>query len=307
MRPYHYFLHIILNYIYNNKDMENTNKKYYELRTHGSFDLPIALYEGTSIETNSVYIHHHDELEIIYIVKGKCKVKINGKDIIGNDGCFIFVPRNALHYIEDLGTKNHLCYCTLVYSPSFLNLAENTFVKKSIVGPIISGTKVVKYKISPDNAGYNEIRTQYLKAVNDFKETKNALLLISDFYLFYYLLDKFNYFFVGKKSKLSDEVKVILSYIQEHYEENISIKELAEMTNYSESYLMHKFKKHIDCSIVQYILNLRLEKAEEMLMLTDFSIDDISYKTGFFDTSYFIKKFKQKYKLTPLQFRNKSN
>ncbi len=66
---------------------------------------------------------------------------------------------------------------------------------------------------------------------------------------------------------------------------------------------MKFFKKHIGMTSIEYINNYRLEKASALLSSTDKSIMEISLDVGFNSVSYFNKLFKNKYKLTPKEFR----
>lgn len=106
----------------------------------------------------------------------------------------------------------------------------------------------------------------------------------------------------------TEKIKIILNYINEHISEDISINKLATLCNYSEYHFMRFFKKHVGVTCIQYINNLRLEKASILLSSTNIPITDISFDIGFDNLSYFNKLFKRKYKLTPKEFRllNKS-
>ncbi|EKY23488.1 helix-turn-helix domain-containing protein [Clostridium celatum] len=70
---------------------------------------------------------------------------------------------------------------------------------------------------------------------------------------------------------------------------------------------MRFFKKHIGMTCIQYINNYRLEKASLLLNSTSKPIMDISLEVGFDNLSYFNKLFKNKYNLTPKEFRSNKN
>ena len=101
----------------------------------------------------------------------------------------------------------------------------------------------------------------------------------------------------------TDKIKIILNYINEHFAEDISINTLATLCDYSEYHFMRFFKKHIGLTCIQYINNLRLEKASILLTSSNMPITNISLDVGFDNLSYFNKLFKRKYKLTPKEFR----
>ena len=108
-------------------------------------------------------------------------------------------------------------------------------------------------------------------------------------------------------TKVTDKVKLVLNYIHDNYSNNISINTLANICDYSEYHFMRFFKKHIGMTCIQYINNYRLEKASLLLNSTSKPIMDISLEVGFDNLSYFNKLFKNKYNLTPKEFRSNKN
>lgn len=100
------------------------------------------------------------------------------------------------------------------------------------------------------------------------------------------------------------------SQIRQIAEENyispaISISSLADHFHVSIAYMSYLFKKEIGKNFSNYIWELRLEKAKELLLTTDMSIDEISIAVGYVNTSSFRRKFKQETGLTPSQIRSR--
>ena len=78
--------------------------------------------------------------------------------------------------------------------------------------------------------------------------------------------------------------------------------ELAKLCYFSDYHFMRFFKKHMNMTCVEYINNLRLEKAVEMFEQGSTEILDVSLSVGFHNLSYFYRAFKKKYNITPLSF-----
>ena len=97
----------------------------------------------------------------------------------------------------------------------------------------------------------------------------------------------------------SDKLKQVLDYIEVHYAENITISELAKLCYFSDYHFMRFFKKHMNMTCVEYINNLRLEKAVELFEQGNTSVLDVSLSVGFHNLSYFHRAFKKKYGMTP--------
>ncbi len=65
-----------------------------------------------------------------------------------------------------------------------------------------------------------------------------------------------------------------------------------------------KFKEKKNCTVMQYLENVRLKKARELLETSSLSISDISLMVGYNDPNYFARSFKKVYELTPREYRN---
>ena len=84
---------------------------------------------------------------------------------------------------------------------------------------------------------------------------------------------------------------------------NVSIEKLVKTTNYSHGYVNREFKKYIGCSIKQFIIRKKIDKATILLATTDYSIEEISNMLHFSNVSNLINLFKQRYGVTPAKYR----
>ncbi len=106
-----------------------------------------------------------------------------------------------------------------------------------------------------------------------------------------------------KETVLSEKFTEVSEYISQHYQEDLSVAELAEKFHMSYSYFAAIFKEYYGQTCKEMVLTVRLQKAEDLLQFTDFDLTYISQETGFCDCSHFIKAFKQKYGVTPRKYR----
>lgn len=91
--------------------------------------------------------------------------------------------------------------------------------------------------------------------------------------------------------------------IELHLFSNLKLEQLAKLCNLSLSSFKRKFKKEFEDSPTNYINEKRLEKAKELLSITDLPINEIAYKTGFQDSLYFTRLFKNKIGMPPTIYR----
>ncbi|MFC5404615.1 helix-turn-helix domain-containing protein [Cohnella soli] len=108
-----------------------------------------------------------------------------------------------------------------------------------------------------------------------------------------------------RKSLKSDElVDKITKIINDKYmEQSLSITRIAELSKISTTHLGRMFKKLTSKSIIDYINEIRIEKAKQLLISSHSSVNDISEQTGFTNSSYFYTVFKKYTGITPNEFR----
>ncbi|MCR4622898.1 MAG: AraC family transcriptional regulator [Clostridiales bacterium] len=97
----------------------------------------------------------------------------------------------------------------------------------------------------------------------------------------------------------------IIGYIQEHaFEWSISLSSVADQFDMNQTYLSELFKRETKTNFSNYLSQLRIEKAKDMLLNSTMSIAEVSQEVGYNSLSYFIKTFKKYVDMTPGQFRN---
>ena len=104
-------------------------------------------------------------------------------------------------------------------------------------------------------------------------------------------------------SQYTPVVKQILTEVQEHYEEDMNLKTLSYKYHMNASYLGQIFQKEVGCSFAQYLSNTKNAAAKDLILNTNMKSHDIAEKVGYTDTSYFYRKFKQCYGVSPASLR----
>jgi two-component system response regulator YesN len=95
-------------------------------------------------------------------------------------------------------------------------------------------------------------------------------------------------------------------YIEQHYHKNLTLTSLAEEMHYSPAYLSRFYKANTGTNLMTYLLNVRIQKARELLLDSNDRISDIALKTGFNSTKYFNRMFKKVIGISPIQFRKEN-
>lgn len=98
-------------------------------------------------------------------------------------------------------------------------------------------------------------------------------------------------------------IKKALGYIQDNYGHSIRVADIAEYVCINRSYLYTLFREHVGSSPQEYLSDYRLARAKEFLRGIELSVESVAYSCGYRDPAAFGRAFKEKYGITPLQYR----
>ena len=254
---------------------------------HGESFFPVQKYiTNLSSEYMGVTNHWHEEAELTLIKSGKCIYKIDLVEYEVEEGDILFVPPLFLHSIT-LGNNKKVSSETYVFHLKFLGGNSTDICSTRYLAPIMNQEFSMPYVIKPNYPAYVSLALKSL-----FLQTVFLLLQYSKKVA------------VPETEKVSDKIKNVLDYIELHYSETITVSQLAKLCYFSDYHFMRFFKKHMNMTCVEYINNLRLEKAVELFEKGNSSIMEVSLSVGFHNLSYFHRAFKKKYRMTPLSFIN---
>lgn len=110
------------------------------------------------------------------------------------------------------------------------------------------------------------------------------------------------------KTSLNDQKNTSLltsavDYMEKNFHEKITLKQLSQISNISESYFSRLFSKVYGVSITEYLEEIRIRHAKKLLVSPELTINTVSQMCGYDDTSYFIKRFKNATGITPNEYR----
>jgi two-component system response regulator YesN len=104
---------------------------------------------------------------------------------------------------------------------------------------------------------------------------------------------------------VSKEVAYAVQYIHQNFDKDISLKEISEFVQLSPNYLSLLFKKEMDCNLIEFLTNYRVEKAKELMLNTSLKTYEIAENVGISDSAYFSRIFKKSTGVSPIDFRKK--
>lgn len=282
-----------------------------EKRKHGSVRIPYDFFAcSVPDQFPLVPLHWHNEFELNHIVSGRSEFTCGEDKFTTDAGDIILVPPNTIHALYPC-ENNVQIYNTLVFREELLGISKEERCGISCVEPIINGNRKIIVPVSPNHPAYKELRTsveQIFLCVKD-NTPLSDLQMKSELLRFLWLLEKSGCIVTVKDQdeRQSESVREVLLFISQHYTENINIEYLADMAHLSRSYFMYRFKKVVGISAMEYIIQLRIKLACEMLRNSALPSLDIAFACGFQNLSNFNRQFKKYVGDTPKHYRNISH
>ena len=244
--------------------------------------------------------HHHASAEIMQILEGRVKLLIGTSYRECQKGDIIFIPPSTIHEATSLTPDAETQGIVYDFSLVNVNGLQLDFSE------LFHRSQRAQYIITPTDEGHPEL-CQYIRNILQVYESFSAnskIQIISNLLLIMAKLIQIFSLEVSTHDKNYRKLRIVLSYIEEHYAEKIPISKLSELIHVCDDRLIRLFKEVTGETPVEYIMNLRIEAAIKLLSTTDLSIADISDKTGFGSATYMTRVFKQKMNTTPGQYRH---
>lgn len=261
------------------------------------------------INTPNVLLHWHVEAELTYVHTGSAIYQIGEETFYSHESDLIFVPPNTLHSIYPVPGTTHISD-TLVFHLDLLGYSIMDQCTITYLRPLFNGSLNLLSHMNKEHPAYKEL----LPCVKDIltcvttKDFYFELLLKEKLHHLFYLLFKYNCITETKVTKSTslhmDKIKKALQYIQDNYKEPITIIQLANLCHFSKTHFMSFFKQRVGISCAEYIIQLRLRIAADLLRTTDLLVSEIALESGFQNLSNFNRQFKSYYGISPKEYRN---
>lgn len=260
-----------------------------------NFPVKITKTKNKSVERNSVIFpeHWHEYLELWYLIDGTAMLSHSGKKSYLKPGDFAIANSNELHRGYSLGDR--IEYMCIIIDPKTFSteLSREGFIFENV---IYANERIQRY--------LEEIFAEYSAQKIGFDLAVKAKLYELLTYLVRHHINRSitQEEYLSRTNRFA-RLTPAVEYIQNHYNMEISYMELAKMINVSKYHFCHLFKEATGKTVVQYINDIRLDKAYELLKNTDMNITQVSMSVGFNDMNYFSRIFRRKKKVAPSKVR----
>ena len=261
-------------------DYQNLNTIF---RQGGYYELPV----------NGVWqldrMHSFCQNKFYYLTEGSFSITIEGTEYIAQPGDWFFIPAGAMHRYSNIpGVEMKKYWMHFDICPSV-----------NLLAPL-----QVAYKVNAaDSPKVQELFQEFakLRKSHDLCDRLRVKAIILNLLAEYLRLADKNTQVVWEER--DEDMRNVLSYIQENFRRNLTTEELAGVCHMHPTHFIRAFKLRMAQTPHQYIADRRMEYARQLLDRSDRSIIEIASAAGFYDLAHFSRTFKQYYSMTPTQYR----
>ena len=240
--------------------------------------------------------HWHPETELVFVLSGEAEIFIEDTSFLVQPEDIFLINSNDLHQFNRVSCEllslhfhiGRLPYLANAKLPRFsLNSAGNTHASK-----------------------YDYIRhlvASFIKLGANGEHIYKALSMT--YALYSHLIENFQtepLAHITPSRKNRERIASILAYMEDHYQECLTLSDVAEYQNLSVPYFSSFFEKNTGKTFLTYYNEIRLTHAVDALLNTQDSIETIALSNGFNDSRAFVALFKKKYHTLPSTYRKQN-
>lgn len=258
----------------------------YENQLFNGKNFHVFIYNKTESVSG---LHQHDYYEFTIVLTGRYYQEINGKRILLERGDFVFIPIGSYHEsFYDFGATRilNVGISRAFFNKHYLSLLPSYFIASQV------------YELKNEFLSYIE---SVISSLN-FRHTEfNEFIEIVTFNV----VNRLRHY---KNTRIEDDVPLWLKdtvsemHEKQQFGEN-ALANMVQLSGKSQEYLTRATRRYYDKTPMQIINDIRINFAKRQLEITNYSVTDIAYDSGYSSPSLFIKTFKKMTSLTPNSYR----
>ncbi|MBE6608420.1 MAG: AraC family transcriptional regulator [Ruminococcaceae bacterium] len=252
---------------------------FYQFSHHGSGDYFVKEYR----ENFSFPLHLHLCFEFITVLSGEMKITVDTNEYTLHKGEALLIFPNQLHSLQSENSSHMLCIFSPVLVQAYSSKREKYIPESNFFVPD-------SYLIDALDNLPEESKSFYKKGV------------------LYSICSQFDSVakYISKDMARSDLLSKIFEFVEESYDKNCSLGDLSRSIGYDYAYLSRYFKKSTGMSFIEYLNQYRLNNACSLLEDSDLPILECALSSGYTSLRSFNRNFKNRYLITPQEYRMKS-
>lgn len=238
--------------------------------------------------------HFHSYYEIYYLLDGNIEYLVDNKKYNLSSGSLLIIPPYTIHRNVDDKASGHTRIVMYIDKNSFCELEQ---FKIKLLGK----SDVQFYFINGEENEHHTIQ-KILEQLPIIQDENLRKVMLLELFLLLQLQKKISSSSVEKKMQ-NKQISRIIGYINSEYAGDITLESLADYFGLNATYLSRIFKKQTGFNFSAYLNNLRISKAVNILISTDYNITETALQVGFRSSNHFCKIFKKIMGTSPLAYK----
>lgn len=250
------------------------------------------------------YPQVHDFHEIILVVSGKMDVEIGRRLLTLKEGALLWIRPGDIHSKIANGPCVHI---NLAFPRKLVGTLFGFIDKAAALNQMQEMQELPVVQLTPNrkNTILHKLERLHLVPFGNEKSVKAELRVLLVEIITYYFIPSVCDEIGRQYAALPPWFSKLLSELNKEGNFSEGVGFIFFHTDKSREYVCRVFRKYLGTTATEYINNIRLNYAANLLTHTDKEIIDISLEVGFQSLSYFYRLFRQEFSLTPLQFRTR--
>lgn len=287
----------------------------YELQKHGTKDFPFQVYfnDYSRFRGQLEDWHCHSEMEFTVALKGEFECGLNEYRYRIQPGEGVFVNAGVLHMYRVLGRYEESASISIVFLPQFLSGGTDNLIFHKFVEPAVQDAGM---RGTPLHYG-SRWQEEVLECLREIYELSRKDGWMTEMQIRDQMSRAWEILIDNRRRKKETEpsvpcdmvreerTKQILRFIKTHYQEDITIEDMAAQVHISRTECFRCFQKITGKSPKSYLNSYRIRQAMALLETTDDSVTDICFSCGFNHMSYFVKRFRESTGMSPGRYRER--
>lgn len=267
-------------------------------------DFPVDIHRSEHQQLGPfMECHWHENFEILYFEKGDAVIYCNSEPIQVGPGELIIINSNDWHYGENLSSQ--LIYYVVEFDLSFIDSNHIDLCQTKYLTPLLQNRILFRNQIHR----HDELLTEVRQLIKEYYRQELGYELAVKAYIYRIIVLLLRHYGEqtisetekNRQRKTLSRLSPVLEYMDCHYTEQLSLKQLSAMANMSNHYFCRLFKSLTGKAPTEYINHLRLNKAVTLLRESELNITEVALAVGFNDSNYFSRIFKKYKHISPSQ------
>ena len=285
-------------------------KRYHEINQYRDPLFPVELYHVS--ETGMLPFgrgvrdfHWHDELQLTLAVRGSLTLQVNAEQYVLQEGEAAFINSGMLHAVIHLSPGGR--YTSLNFPYQLLSFFPGSRMEKEDVLPYVTGSCVPALPLRPGTAR-QRAALEHLREINAIwaqeEKYRIAAKLAALWSVLYEELSGREGTTVPADLVGRQRMQTMLSFLYEHFSEDIMLADIAGAANISVGECCRMFRRQLGSTPHRFLTEYRIHKSIELLS-GELSVSEIAGRCGYNQVSNYIARFKSILHCTPAQYRKR--